>query len=1479
MTVVAFSKRAHTSSEDDGLERTYDLLWHDLIQHRSGKGGEADKTIMPKIMRELAPGGTFFDPRVVWEAEQDRLLAAEEEEKKKKEEAGKARAEEEKRLERVQNRMKKMSVKDDDGGAAAEEKGETATNVGGGDMKWREELAKKMAQARKTVEAELGGAGGKAETVLEDFVSKLEKLWGDSGKAISKSQKTDCEKKLDKLVKAAAKQLKEAREDGTGLKKKSEMIREKVEARKQVDEAEDDAQLLANTLSKFKRTLVPSLMGLKNSLKSAHGRMQWMLEVIKAALGQRPRDDVLILDCLFALIETPMFVAARKELKQREKERKKAKKEKEKEKEGKKFKKEKQERGEEEGVAPLSREGELVARFSETVDEVMGLLGEIEDVIEFQLVKMANRLPPLSRFTFGRSLDAWQKRVLGLIDERRSVIVCAPTSSGKTILSSYVTMRADKILFVVPTEPLVWQVAAMFYKVLGGEVAVVTNQIVYNPKREDPRDWRVIVGTPLALESALSKPRGREGAEMLGQQDFSTFRGGFHEFEYVIYDEVHTLDGEEGAALQRIIKAVRCNFLALSATIGNGPALRDWWQGVHEAHVGQERAEVEAMLAGRGDQTREEGEDYDMLARLVRMRYVHLSPAQGPDVKALKGRWTSVRAKCRDAARASPPAPQDVFVPVPSSQTVVELVDHKARFINLQRWVWAGNQLKTLHPLAAMSLGFLKSSASTKETSGQGPDQSGGGHEEAALPFTPYDSFKLWEALRDAFEEEVVEDVDPEEVLGGKRITLERSKEYEDLLKAKLMALASQGGEAEAKVEKILKTFAPPPDAQANEDFRLVDVVLHMKEAGFFPAIFFRLDTYSCVELFKQLLVKTAEEEKARHPTYYADLTKKKEAREVLARKVRDAAEKRKDKKVKKRVEVDERGNRVEAERDDDDPADAVVSVPPPVDDTAPHPDFVFSSPVNRITDSELTEILEKLSKDNIDAEHPYIKGLRRGIGLYVDDSHTQEYRRVVQSLAQQGKLAVVFSDHSLAYGVNMPFRTSTFVGDDPELLTPLMAAQMSGRAGRRGLDEQGNLVYLDMSWERIKVLMLGCIPAIRGREPRYPTMVLQHVLSQYYNRTSALKSDRVRFFPEYINEARMKAIAGPSLEDFLQARERHATNGAYPGPCDDAYYRSSLRVLEALRFIRVERPSTSPTSLGEDRISPSGSAEMTEAVEEEGDIKELIKAPGVLALLWELREYPAEGVRVVFALPWMMGKVRPILEKKTAGYVFKQWSRRVKIDDVERDFLIMLLPLIDREAPKKGATPLHEEPFVSSTPGRASILKDVEEILRRSQARIDLIEEADRGTLKLERQPAPPGEPPCPLDSTLFKLLVLRKTPGSDPSLSALTSVDWFRLKHRLWKVGSVVRLMHNCLGKGGGGSEKYAVFLLWKTFRRIWYIMRDLMVYGTDYVGAGRGLGEEQDGGEEDEEDDGAGEGTTSTAVSAESIGGGSSAGERTG
>lgn len=157
-------------------------------------------------------------------------------------------------------------------------------------------------------------------------------------------------------------------------------------------------------------------------------------------------------------------------------------------------------------------------------------------------------------------------------------------------------------------------------------------------------------------------------------------------------------------------------------------------------------------------------------------------------------------------------------------------------------------------------------------------------------------------------------------------------------------------------------------------------------------------------------------------------------------------------------------------------------------------------------------------------------------------------------------------------------------------------------------------------------------------------------------------------------------------MEDFLQAQE--AGDQTLPSPCDPAYYIRSLKTLEALRFIKLDKEA------GDDGV--------------ERELKVVLKAPGVLALLWELREYPAEAVAVVHAIPWIMRKVQPILEKKTKGFVYKKWSKMVKIETVETEFLTMLLPIIDRVAPKEGHIALHEEGFVANNPTRAAILKDV---------------------------------------------------------------------------------------------------------------------------------------------------------------------------
>lgn len=65
---------------------------------------------------------------------------------------------------------------------------------------------------------------------------------------------------------------------------------------------------------------------------------------------------------------------------------------------------------------------------------------------------------------YGFVPEAWQRRMITAIDERKSVLVCAPTSSGKTFIAFYVIeslLKEDEgavVVFVVPTKALVNQV-------------------------------------------------------------------------------------------------------------------------------------------------------------------------------------------------------------------------------------------------------------------------------------------------------------------------------------------------------------------------------------------------------------------------------------------------------------------------------------------------------------------------------------------------------------------------------------------------------------------------------------------------------------------------------------------------------------------------------------------------------------------------------------------------------------------------------------------------------------------------------------------------------------------------------------------------------------------------------------------------------------------------------------------------------------
>jgi len=78
--------------------------------------------------------------------------------------------------------------------------------------------------------------------------------------------------------------------------------------------------------------------------------------------------------------------------------------------------------------------------------------------------------------------------------------------------------------------------------------------------------------------------------------------------------------------------------------------------------------------------------------------------------------------------------------------------------------------------------------------------------------------------------------------------------------------------------------------------------------------------------------------------------------------------------------------------------------------------------------------------------------------------------------LFRRGFLRLVIATGTLAMGINMPCKTVIFSGDSV-FLTAQNYRQCSGRAGRRGFDLLGNIVFNGMPRERVYEIMASRLP------------------------------------------------------------------------------------------------------------------------------------------------------------------------------------------------------------------------------------------------------------------------------------------------------------------------------------------------------------------------------------------------------------------
>jgi ATP-dependent RNA helicase HelY len=131
------------------------------------------------------------------------------------------------------------------------------------------------------------------------------------------------------------------------------------------------------------------------------------------------------------------------------------------------------------------------------------------------------------------------------------------------------------------------------------------------------------------------------------------------------------------------------------------------------------------------------------------------------------------------------------------------------------------------------------------------------------------------------------------------------------------------------------------------------------------------------------------------------------------------------------------------------------------------------------------------LPQDDLDVlgYSEWVEGLRRGIGAH-HAGLIPLFKETVEELFEQGLIKVVFATETLSLGINMPAKTVVierlvkFTGERHELMTPGEYTQLTGRAGRRGIDPIGHAIVLyqrDVPLEKVASLASTRIYPLRS--------------------------------------------------------------------------------------------------------------------------------------------------------------------------------------------------------------------------------------------------------------------------------------------------------------------------------------------------------------------------------------------------------------
>ncbi|KAF3922981.1 hypothetical protein ABW20_dc0102888 [Dactylellina cionopaga] len=626
--------------------------------------------------------------------------------------------------------------------------------------------------------------------------------------------------------------------------------------------------------------------------------------------------------------------------------------------------------------------------------------------------------------------DTWQKDVLDQIDAEKSVFVVAPTSAGKTFISFY---AMEKVLRGSNSGVLVYvaPTKALVNQIAAEVLARFTKNYPHAGNTVwaiHTRDYRI--NDPEHCQILVTVPHILQ-IMLLSPQNAGKWAP---RVKRIIFDEIHSIgQADDGVIWEQLLLIAPCPIIALSATVGNPGEFRDWLVETQKAaNIDLKMIEHKHRYSDLRKFIYETPYDEQFIGLDRKRHFEELDDE--PNLESINPISTLLDIKHRALPDDLNLEPRDCL------ELYHCMVKHQmGQFrvgdsLNPSKWFQG----------VIGKVDVVKWEAALKAELGK------------------------WMANHDSPFDKVMKE------LTRSRDTKEPHKEN----KQESVSPSPTRSESAGSVDD-----AHDNDETVQETTISLLTRLHSKNA--LPAIFFSFDR-TMVEKTVATIVGQLEKAEAKFKNsdleylkelkLYDDWVKQQSQRSANAD---EKASKKKEKKKKgKDDDVDARKD--EKNQDEKQEASKWASFDP----NAPNEKFLFTGKVN----PDVEEDFKRLRKASI--PEVFIIALRRGIGIH-HAGLSRKLREVTETLFRMGYLRVVIATETLALGINMPCKTVGFIGDSV-YLTALSYRQCAGRAGRRGFDLFGNVIFHGIPQEKVNRLISSRLPSLKGHFPISTSLVLR---------------------------------------------------------------------------------------------------------------------------------------------------------------------------------------------------------------------------------------------------------------------------------------------------------------------------------------------------------------------------------------------------